>query len=369
MKVKVLHLLIWGVLMQTSGGCSQSKSEAETTKPASNIQVEASALAATPVTIALAQQKTFVFRIRLQGKIKAANMAELRFKNSGYLANVLVRNGQAVTKNALLAQLADDEWQLTLRSAEARRAKAYEDYIKELVDYGGDPRAPHGGIDSLLHERIRTRTGLRAAEIEVAQAKLTLHNARLYSPFAGVVADLKQAGTGNYITSSEVFCRLYDPATLYLEAEVPESEAAYLRPGIHARVMPLSTPGRHYSARLGEINPLVNERGMLQLRLHLPQAQALLPGMHAEAILEVPSHTTLCIPKEAVVVRSGKKVVFTLSNDGLAEWHYVQTGAENDREIEITEGLQPGQWVIVSNNLQLDNESPVSVQDTLRVEP
>ncbi|WP_038032780.1 efflux RND transporter periplasmic adaptor subunit [Thermonema rossianum] len=366
MKGKILHLLILGVLVQASGGCNQSKSEPGESEAGFTAEVQLPE--STPVSIAPVEEKTFVYRIRLQGSIKAAEMAELRFKNSGYLDKIWVHNGRQVSRGALLAQLADDEWQLAVSSAEARRAKAYEDYIKELVDYGGDPRAPHGGIDSTLHERIRTRTGLRAAEIEVAQARLTLRNARLYAPFAGVVADLKRS-PGNYITANEVFCRLYNPQTLYLEAEVPESEAPYLRPGLPARLTPLSMPGHSYQARLHEVNPVVNERGMLQLRLRISSPAGLMPGMHAEGIMKVPSHRALCVPKEAVVVRSGKKVVFAVTEDGIAKWHYVQTGAENDREIEITEGLHAGQWVIVSNNLQLAHDSPVEVQDTLRTAP
>lgn len=367
MKKRIVSWAVVAWMAWHMTACNQSKSEPGESE--AKVAIEAAAPEATPVTIAPAEEKIFTRRIRLQGNIEATEMAELRFKSNGYLAKVLVHEGQRVRPGALLAQLADEEWALALRSAEARRAKAYEDYIKELVDYGGDPRAPHGGIDSTLHERIRTRTGLRTAEIEVAQAKLALRNAWLHAPFGGVVADLKHQSPGNYVTSGEVFCRLYNPATLYLEAEVPESEAAYLRAGLSARITPLSMPGGEYLARLSEINPVINERGMLRLRLHISQPQGLLPGMHATGILEIPAHRTLCVPKEAVVIRSGKKVVFALSDDGFANWHYVQTGAENDSEIEITEGLSAGQWVIVSNNLQLAHDSPVSVQDTLRIEP
>ena len=70
----------------------------------------------------------------------------------------------------------------------------------------------------------------------------------------------------------------------------------------------------------------------------------------------------LVVPKSAVVLRSGKQVVFTLSDDGgKALWNYVHTGLENMGNYSITDGLEPGAKVIISNNINLAHEAPVKV--------
>ena len=72
----------------------------------------------------------------------------------------------------------------------------------------------------------------------------------------------------------------------------------------------------------------------------------------------------LVVPKTAVVLRSGKKVVFTLSS-GKAVWNYVQTGLENATHCTILEGLKEGDTVIVSGNINLAHEAPVTVVNEL----
>ena len=77
----------------------------------------------------------------------------------------------------------------------------------------------------------------------------------------------------------------------------------------------------------------------------------------------------LVIPKTAVVLRSGKQVVFTLK-EGKAMWNYVNTGLENATECVVSDrsqkgiedGLLEGDTVIVTGNLNLAHEAVVDVK-------
>jgi hypothetical protein len=66
------------------------------------------------------------------------------------------------------------------------------------------------------------------------------------------------------------------------------------------------------------------------------------------------------IPKTAVTLRDGKKVVFTLNGER-ARWNYVETGPENSSSIIITSGLAEGDLVVYFGNINLAHESPVKV--------
>ena len=68
----------------------------------------------------------------------------------------------------------------------------------------------------------------------------------------------------------------------------------------------------------------------------------------------------LVVPKSAVVLRSGKQVVFTLTEDK-AYWNYVHTGLENADSYTIVDGLKEGDTVITSGNINLAHEAPVKV--------
>ncbi|WP_027000946.1 biotin/lipoyl-binding protein [Eisenibacter elegans] len=90
------------------------------------------------------------------------------------LLKVYVRNGQKVGAGQVLAELDKSEWQLALQTAENDLALTREEYIKEVIDYGGDLSQANAGIDPVLHERIRVRKGLKGVELKVQQAQMQL---------------------------------------------------------------------------------------------------------------------------------------------------------------------------------------------------
>ena len=91
----------------------------------------------------------------------------------------------------------------------------------------------------------------------------------------------------------------------------------------------------------------------------LPRTYATVP-MNVRVSVKRSVGEQLVIPKTAVVLRSGKQVVFTLK-DGKAMWNYVHTGLENMEEYTITDGLEEGMEVIVTGNVNLAHEAPVKV--------
>jgi RND family efflux transporter MFP subunit len=319
-------------------------------------------LAASEVTVVELQpaaRKVFTHQVEASGKVEALQFAELRFKHGGYLAQVPARNGQAVAAGQVLAALDPTDQTLALRRAEDQLALAQDAYIRAVTEYGGDHKKPDGGINPEINERLRARAGLRTAETEVELAKVALAHCQLRSPFAGTVADL-QLKPGNFITPAQVACAVYSAGQLEVGLDVLEAELPLLRPGQRATVVPIGAGAQEYEATVADINPRVGTNGMLRAKLRVAAPAGLFPGMNVRATVHIPRHEALVVPRAAVVVRSGRKVVFT-EEGGLAKWHYITTGLENTQEVEVTEGLQPGEKVVVANNLQLAHDSPVRV--------
>ena len=337
----------------------------KTDKPATqeiskeNITKKTAETEITTVSTVSADKKLFSYQIRANGKIEAQNHAEMRFKFGGYLSAICVSNGQYVAAGQLLATLETSDQNISLKKAQNQKNINYELYIKEVTDYGGNPTLPNGGIDPLLHERIRTRNNLTTADLQIEEAKNNLSFSQLKSPFAGVIADfnLKQ---GNFINPNQVACVVYSSGSLELVVDVLETELSMLQKGQKASIKTISKASKTYESIISDINPRVNNNGMVKVKLRILNPESLFVGMNATATIFVPQKETISVPREAIVMRSGKKVVFTEENK-LAKWHYVITGLENTQEIEITEGLKIGEKVIISNNLQLAHDSPVVV--------
>jgi RND family efflux transporter MFP subunit len=312
------------------------------------------------VEILPALRKNFTYSIQSNGKVEAREQAVLQFRASGYVKQFFVQNGQFVQTGQKIAVLDEREAQLALQKAKNQKAVAYEEYIKELIDFGGNPALPNGGIAQEINERILIRKGVQAAELQIKEAELQMQFLTLTAPFSGIVADLSLKA-GNFVNSSQAVCTLYSN-NLQAVVEILETEIKTLKIGQKAEINLLgcNEPNCKMLAIISEINPKVGSNGLFKIKLDLQNPKDVFLGANVQVKIFVPQKEALVVPKKAIVIRSGKKVIFT-EEQGLAKWHYVQTGLDNGEEIEILEGLKENEKVIVNNNLQLNHDSPVRV--------
>ena len=101
---------------------------------------------------------------------------------------------------------------------------------------------------------------------------------------------------------------------------------------------------------------------MVRVKASVTAHKRLFEGMNVRVSVQRSLGKQLVVPKSAVVLRSGKQVVFTLVN-GKAYWNYVRTGLENADSYAIVEGLKVGDQVITTGNINLAHEAPVTVVD------
>lgn len=144
-----------------------------------------------------------------------------------------------------------------------------------------------------------------------------------------------------------------------VEFPIIESELPMVKPGDNITVTPFSDTTPH-SGHITEINPMVDENGMVKVWASVEGTGGLIDGMNVRVNIRRKVGEALVVPKSAVVLRSGRQVVFTLDG-GRAMWNYVTTGLENLSEYTIIDGLTPGMTVITSGNINLAHESPVKV--------
>ena len=88
----------------------------------------------------------------------------------------------------------------------------------------------------------------------------------------------------------------------------------------------------------------------------------LVDGMNVKVFIRDKVPGCLMVPKEAVVLRNNRQVVFTLRNDTTAYWNYVITDLENSTSYSIIEGINPGDTVITVGNLNLAHDARVDFQ-------
>ena len=329
-----------------------------------------------PIETTVLQGKTFYQELAGNGKVTASRSAEVRFKTVERIAHVWVRNGQRVEAGQKLAEL--DKFRLERSLAQAKdnleqsklslqdiligRGYSLEE-IKLLVDKRLKTSSDANASSTDEFYLASVKSGFNKALIAYELAEKELDQATLKAPFSGVIANLT-AKVENLSSTGEPFCLVIDDAEPEVAFTVLESELPMVKPGYQVAVTPFTE--RDAQARVWgkvtEVNPYVESNGMVKVKAQVSNNGKLIEGMNVKVTLRQPMKESLVIPKSAVVMRSGKPVVFTLTN-GRAQWNYVEVLAENSDSCTVAprtkeyEGLSVGDTVIVKGTLNLAHDS------------
>ncbi len=300
---------------------------------------------------------SFPAQLVTNGRILTAHEAALSFKAGGVIARILVSNGATVKAGDLLAELENDAQQLALKQAHLQLRESRVEIDDQLLTQGGK-RGDSASVRPEVYSYIRLRSGYERALLEVEKARLTLENTRLRAPINGTIADLA-LNTFVSIPADKPFCSIINRSEIILRCPVLETELSMVAPGQAALIYPVGLQSTAFAGQVAGVNPRVSTQGQSEvtIRLSAPDKR-LFTGMNARVVIEKHFPPRLVVPKVAVLERNGRKVVF-VHEKGVAKWHYITTGMENESSVEVTEGLEEGQEVIISGHLNLGHDARV----------
>lgn len=335
--------------------CEEEKAEQEEVDY-KEIQNE---LKATEVEVATALRKDFELLVNTTGKVEASKEVIIPFEAGGIIEAMSIKNGQLVREGQVLAQLETEKDQLNLERAYASLERALFTFEQDSI--GVNAR----DWNETIADNKRKNAGIPEIRLNIKEAEMTLRDKTIKAPMSGVIANL-EIREGNIASAGKELCRIYDPNSLMLRAKILESDIALVRPGQKVDIVPSSRNAGLYEGTVEEINPFVDESGMVTVRIRIQGSEGLLVGMNANAVIKIPQTENVIVPKQAVTPRSGgRPVVFTVVNNR-AKWNYVEVGMDNGREIEILDGIKEGDTVILTNNLQLGHDAAVSIAVPVR---
>ena len=166
---------------------------------------------------------------------------------------------------------------------------------------------------------------------------------------------------------------IVDVSSVDVDVQVLESEIAAVARGREASVGFTAFPGETFPGRVVSVNPVVDPLthvGRVTVRLENPEAR-ILPGMHASVRIAGSLYEDrVSVPKEAIVERSRREVVFVFEpaeeggDTGRAKWRYVTTGLENEDRVEIvpsddTDMVAEGEVVLIGGHTTLTHDATV----------
>ena len=227
-----------------------------------------------------------------------------------------------------------------------------------------------GGEDSGLAEAARNRLqllGMSEEQIGLLektgkpQTRITL-----YASINGVIAELG-VREGMTVMSGAMLFRLVDLGSVWVNAEVPETQVTWLRPGTAVEARVPSFPGRVFRGRVSAILPEVNAATRtLRARVELANpGGSLKPGMFATLVFaQGAGAKALLVPSEAVIRTGERSVIIVAEREGKFRPREVELGFESGGKSEIRKGLSEGDKVVVSGQFLIDSEASLRASGT-----
>ena len=212
-------------------------------------------------------------------------------------------------------------------------------------------KADPGAVSKAEHDRMQTALNTAQAELlrlrrQKDEAETELSYSKLTAPIAGRIVE-RLADPGDTARKGEPLLRMYDPATLRLEASVRESVASKLAIG-QALTAEVDALNKKYPVVVDEIVPSVDpgSRAFL-VKLSLSGGSGLFPGMFGRLMIPIGQIDRIYIPLDAVTQVGQLDFVIVKTEQGPAR-RYVRLGERRkDDRVEVISGLAPGEQVLI----------------------
>ena len=294
-------------------------------------------------------------RIPVSGTLRPTLQATVRSKVAAEVAVLHVQEGEPVQSGAVLATLdtADLKARLDAQLAAVAEARARLDFArknqannKALLEKSFISQNAYDGAFNSVQV---AEANLQSAEAQAAIARRAMEDAKVRSPFAGIVAR-RWVNQGDKLSVDTPVAHVVDLARMELEAQVPVNEIPFVRTGQQIDFQVDGFPGRRFAGRIERVNPAA-EPGSRSISVFatLPNAdRSLKGGMFANGTLATATGVQVdVIPTAAVIEEGGQTFVFVLRN-GRVERRSVILG---ERSVErgvvvVKEGLERGVQVI-----------------------
>lgn len=319
----------------------------------------------TPVAAAAAQsgpQPVYLVGI---GSLTAIRQVEVAPEVAGRVQAISFEPGARVDAGRPLVQLNDDPEEAELESyrAQERLAIANLDRTRRLANRDF---ATQASLDQNQAALDQARAGIARTQAQIAQKLVR-------APFNGELG-IRQVELGQYVGPGTTLVTLTDLDTLYVNFTLPEQSRAEVRVSQAVEVTVDAYPGRTFTAALTTIEPQIDP-GTRTIKLQATLANAdhaLQPGMFANARVVLPPRPDVVTVPETAVTRTlyGDSVFIAREEkDGQGQTMtravqtFVRTGEVAQGRITVSEGVRPGDMVIGSGQLKLQNGAPVKLVD------
>lgn len=333
------------------------------------------------VTIITAEKTPVPRSLDGVGSLEAVQQVSVTTEVGGKITKIAFQDGQQVKAGDLLIQLNDSAERADLQRAEAqaRLARINLDRAQKLLAIA----TPQSKVDEY-------QTALAEANASIAQIRSAIDKKRITAPFSGTLG-IAQVDIGQYVNPGDMLVSLTDLSTLHVAFTLPEQARAVLEVGQDVTLSTDVYPDTKFLAKLTAFDPVISAATRtlnVQASLDNPDGQ-LNPGMFVRAAVQLPEGApAIILPETAVefsVYGDSVFVLSDLSDDDVKTMEsaptfpgappvkvereatfkvtrtYVKTGPRLNGQVVVLDGLNEGDRVVTTGQVNLANDSKVKV--------
>lgn len=272
-------------------------------------------------------------------------VSQINLRTEGWIESLLVKNeGERISKGQLLLEF----YSPILVNSQKEYVQAKRRSDSQLLAAAAKKLLALGMVQSDIDRLDKT-----------SQVSNTI---QVLAPQDGIITNLN-VREGEFVKPDTEIMMLADLSSVWLRAEVFESQADWVAVSQSAEARLNYIPGEVFSGRVDYVYPILDPKTRtLQVRLRFDNAQERLkPNMYARVTIFGKAHPgALSIPREALIRGQENDRVVVALGDGNFTVHEVVSGIESGNWVEIVAGLEEGEEVVTSAQFLIDSEASIA---------
>ncbi|MCD4817822.1 MAG: efflux RND transporter periplasmic adaptor subunit [Candidatus Cloacimonetes bacterium] len=303
-----------------------------------------------PVTVSLSQKTALIKHIKTNGRAEAISKVEIIAESSGKIERINFLENESVKTDSVILEIDKKTILLDIQQANINLNKAKAEY-KAWQDLN----------EQTTDEQLKLQTGFFEKELILQKLYHNLDKASIKAPFSGIISDFTLV-KGEYVNQGQKLLSIINNEDILIRVNILESEISRINKNSAVTIVFPAIENEIFKGKIKSISPQIDKKShTCEIIIEMHNTGKIKDGMYAEVKIDTEIFADrIIVYKDAMLVRDGKKLIFAVENDR-AKWQYVKTGEENEYFIEITEGVDENDLIVINGNFSLSHDAEVKI--------
>lgn len=321
-------------------------------------QMEEVVITEIPVTTTLVNRQKIRSELSFIGTFEARKELSIIAEAQGRITSLNVKEGQNITRGQLIATIDDAAIQAQLNTAKAGLDKAAKDVERysNLLEVGA--------ISQTQFEEIQL--GMQNQQSNITSIQQQLQYTRVKSPMSGIVSEL-MLEAGSFTSPGTPIATVVDISKLNMIVMVDERDVVKIGLRQNVNITTEVYPDVIFKGRVSQIGVQADAARKYEIAIEVnndSRKNPLKAGMYGTAIIptaEQDDTYVLTVPRKSVVGSLKQPQIYTLKEGNTAQLTAVEIGETIGDQVVILAGLNEGDQVITTGQINLDDGRRVKV--------